>query len=287
MTSGHDRLVTIAMPVRNGAATLRHALDSLLRQTHRDIQIVVCDNASTDETPDIVREYADRDDRVRHVRREEAVSAIQNWRIAYEQVDSRYFMWAADDDVRADDAVEVLLEALEREPAAGLAFGDVVKFRDYARRLEQPVYPYACDTRGMGVARRLFMDKNGPFAPYGLFRTEVLTGYRWYDHTVSPDWPLFIYVLARTDIVQVDGATFYYKEPEVAVSAVDRARNQSYREMETCPTARLSWRCALAARDAARDRGSTRVVPVDFLIVFAGLLWANRHSIWKWALKRY
>jgi len=57
--------VSIALPVRNGCRTLPAALDSLLLQTEPDIEIVVVDHGSTDETPRILNRYARRDDRVR------------------------------------------------------------------------------------------------------------------------------------------------------------------------------------------------------------------------------
>jgi glycosyltransferase involved in cell wall biosynthesis len=52
--------VTVVIPVRNGARTLERCLRSLRAQTHRDLEIVVVDNASTDRTPDIARQLADR-----------------------------------------------------------------------------------------------------------------------------------------------------------------------------------------------------------------------------------
>lgn len=281
------RRVTVGVPVRNGAATLSHALDSLLRQTHTDLDIVICDNASTDETADVARRFMELDDRIRYMRQDHPVTVTANWATAYRAAKAPYFMWASDDDLRSDDFVQRLLEALERDPDVGLAFGEVYKFNDYDRLDTATPYHYTCSTRGIPVWKRLVMDKNGPFAPYGVFRTEVLARYRWYEHTVSPDWPLFIFILLVTDIVQVRGARFYYREGAVAVPAEQRAREQSYREIEKYPTLRLSWRCALAARDAAAVHDRRRFLILDFTLVFFGLLWQNRRLLVRWALKRY
>ncbi|XQL96278.1 glycosyltransferase family 2 protein [Brachybacterium sp. UNK5269] len=62
-------LVTVVIPVFNGARTLRQSVLSVLDQTCRDLELVVVDDGSTDETADIVEELARHDGRVRLVRR--------------------------------------------------------------------------------------------------------------------------------------------------------------------------------------------------------------------------
>jgi len=53
------------MPVYNGERYLKAALDSVLAQTFRDFELIISDNASTDATEEICREYAARDPRIR------------------------------------------------------------------------------------------------------------------------------------------------------------------------------------------------------------------------------
>ena len=61
------------MPVRNGERFLREALDSTLAQTLADLELIVVDDGSTDATPEILAEAAQRDPRV-HVQRQEPVA---------------------------------------------------------------------------------------------------------------------------------------------------------------------------------------------------------------------
>ena len=63
-----DPVVSIGLPVYNGERWLRSALDCLLGQTYRNIELVVCDNASTDATAALCAEYVERDPRVRYFR---------------------------------------------------------------------------------------------------------------------------------------------------------------------------------------------------------------------------
>ncbi len=67
--------VSIGMPVYNGAPFLAETLDSWLAQDMGDFELIVSDNASTDDTPRILEEYSRRDERLRIQRRSENVLA--------------------------------------------------------------------------------------------------------------------------------------------------------------------------------------------------------------------
>jgi len=59
-------IVSIGMPVYNGEKYIREALDSLLAQTFADFELVISDNASTDGTEAICRNYAEQDARIKY-----------------------------------------------------------------------------------------------------------------------------------------------------------------------------------------------------------------------------
>jgi glycosyltransferase involved in cell wall biosynthesis len=95
--------VSIGMPVYNGAQYIREALDSLLAQTFTDFELIISDNASTDNTQAICEEYARRDSRIRYVRQSENIGATSNFSFVLNQARSDLFMWAAHDDLWAPD----------------------------------------------------------------------------------------------------------------------------------------------------------------------------------------
>ena len=118
-------IVSIGVPVYNGARFLRRTLESLVAQTYTDLEIVICDNASTDDTARIAREFARSDDRVRYHRNETNIGAIPNFLRALELSSGKYFTWTAADDVRPVDAIERCVQALEAEPKAVMAHGPI------------------------------------------------------------------------------------------------------------------------------------------------------------------
>src|SRR2546421_5586268 len=80
--TAHAPTLSIGMPVYNGAQFISQSLDSLLKQTFSDFEIIICDNASEDATQAICREYARRDSRIRYYRNPANLGAGWNYRHA-------------------------------------------------------------------------------------------------------------------------------------------------------------------------------------------------------------
>ena len=109
-------LVSIGMPVYNGAHYLSSALDSILKQTYSNFELIISDNASTDKTEEICREYAVNDRRVKYLRQPQNIGPVKNFVFVLEQAKYKYFMWAAADDRKSYDFLEKNLEFLELNP---------------------------------------------------------------------------------------------------------------------------------------------------------------------------
>jgi glycosyltransferase involved in cell wall biosynthesis len=112
--------VGLGMPVYNGARFVAAALDSILAQTLTDFELVICDNASTDETEAICRAYAARDSRIRYVRNPVNIGAHPNHNLCFELARGRYFKWTPHDDMLAPDYLAACVQALEENPDAVL-----------------------------------------------------------------------------------------------------------------------------------------------------------------------
>jgi glycosyltransferase involved in cell wall biosynthesis len=114
-----EPLVSLGLPVYNGADFLRQALDSILAQTYRKWELILSDNASTDATESICREYAARDPRIRYYREPVNHGAIWNFNRVFDLAEGPLFRWTAHDDVAAP-------ELLERSVAVMLSHPEVV-----------------------------------------------------------------------------------------------------------------------------------------------------------------
>lgn len=91
-------LVSVGMPVYNGAPYIRESINSILSQSFEDMELIISDNASTDETEDICREFASADPRIRYVRNAANIGASDNYNAVFTLSAGTYFKWASSND---------------------------------------------------------------------------------------------------------------------------------------------------------------------------------------------
>ena len=130
----HPR-VSIGLPVYNGQRFLAQAVSSLLAQTYADFELVICDNASTDDTEAICRRFAAADPRVRYHRNETNLGAAPNFNRAFALSTGRYFKWAAHDDVYAPTYLARCVEVLDNDPTVVLCHSGAVIIDEEGREL--------------------------------------------------------------------------------------------------------------------------------------------------------
>lgn len=112
------RYTTIAVTVHNREKYLRQCLDSILAQTEKELDIVCVDDASTDSCPEILREYEEKDSRVRVCLLKENVGVQCARNKAVEMARGEYIIFVDDDDWLGSNCVEHCLDSFARYPDA-------------------------------------------------------------------------------------------------------------------------------------------------------------------------
>jgi glycosyltransferase involved in cell wall biosynthesis len=129
-----SKLITIGIPTYNRAGGyLRETLESALRQTYRNIEIVVSDNCSTDRTEEVVRGYDDP--RVVYVKHPQNIGAIRNYNYCLERARGEFFQLLHDDDVIDDDFIETCVKAAPTSGEVGVIQTGVRVIDDYGRQM--------------------------------------------------------------------------------------------------------------------------------------------------------
>jgi glycosyltransferase involved in cell wall biosynthesis len=112
--------ISVGMPVYNGSKYVVEAIESVLAQTFGDFELVISDNASTDATEDICRDFAARDARIRYVRNRQNRGAAWNFNRTFELATGDYFKWLAHDDAIGPQYLARTSEVLDQDPALAL-----------------------------------------------------------------------------------------------------------------------------------------------------------------------
>ncbi len=122
--------VSIVLPTFNGRRYLREALDSCLAQTYADWELIIVDDASSDETPVIIAEYVARDPRISAIRNEANRQLPASLNVGFAVARGRYFTWTSDDNAYRPDALSRMVAALEADPALGLVYAGATTIGD-------------------------------------------------------------------------------------------------------------------------------------------------------------
>jgi len=133
------------LPVYNGERYLEEALKALLSQTFEDFEIIISDNASTDQTEQICRRYAAQDGRIRCCRNAHNLGAAPNFNRTVELARGEYFQWACYDDLWLPEWLERCVEVLDRDPSVVVCHsltriidGKGSTIRDFRHHLVKP-----------------------------------------------------------------------------------------------------------------------------------------------------
>lgn len=252
-----EPLITVGMPVYNAGDRLRRAIDAMLAQTETNFELIISDNASTDEiTRTITEEYARRDQRIRLTRQPFNQGIVENFLWVAREAKGKYFLWAAHDDLWSDNYLAALSGRLEEAPQAILATA--------ATRVEQTAADSniickqftvpAAPNGDMWQTLDLFLKENICVWMYGMFRTSWL-------QPAAPDLADYA-VLSGGDrlwlfglildgpVVGDPAATFYYSDV-IGKAKRDRTLRSRTRflGLQIYHLTRLTW-----TRVPARDR---------------------------------
>lgn len=105
--------ISVCIPVFNGEAFIKEAIDSVLTQSYSDFEIVIVDNHSTDSTICIIKQY--NDPRIKLFRNESNIGMIPNWNRAMELAKGTYIKILPADDFLSPDCLKLEVDILEKD----------------------------------------------------------------------------------------------------------------------------------------------------------------------------
>jgi glycosyltransferase involved in cell wall biosynthesis len=250
--------VSIGLPVYNGERYLRDSIEALLAQTFTDFELIISDNASTDSTAEICREYAAQDPRIRYVRQPNNIGAAPNHNFVASEARGRFFKWASHDDLYHPDLVRQCVEALEAHPEVVLAHcWDA--YVDETGEMTS-LAPYLLDTANPSARARLrsLLYTPGGNDFYGVIRTDVLRRVRPHQTYYNADRTFMAGLVLAGPFHQVPRVLYFRREhPGRASHGTRRARA-----------------AALGPGRANRIRNPMLRMYVEYVLDFARAVWS-------------
>jgi glycosyltransferase involved in cell wall biosynthesis len=168
-----SRLASIVIPCYKGARFLPEAIESCLRQTHQQLEIIIVDDASPDNCAEIADHFARLDRRIRVIRHEKNGGVSRAFNTGFDAARGNYMIRLAQDDFFREDAVEAMVCHLESNAKVGLTYGNLQGITENGSILEavanMPEASQALSWRnGIGLCvmwRRVVWETVGQFDP--------------------------------------------------------------------------------------------------------------------------
>ena len=274
--------LTIGLPVYNGANYLADTLDSLLAQTFTDFELLISDNASTDETETICRDYAARDSRIVYMRNQKNLGAAANYNQVFEKARGEYFKWSGHDDPVEADFLDKSVAVLNAHPSVKLCYAKikVIDEQGKARPISRfhfghfKAKPQLQSSRPHRRFYHAVVASHPPGAIFGVMRRSLLEPTPLIGSYISSDLPLLGELALRGK---------FYEIPEYLLTRRVHAaqpwmasRDRSFREswfdparvsVKTHPQWRLFQEHCRAIARAAPDQ-KTRFICYGYMVLW-------------------
>jgi glycosyltransferase involved in cell wall biosynthesis len=233
-------LVSIGIPVRNGARFIREALDSALAQDYPQLEILISDNTSTDDTAAIVQEYTRRDARIRYWRNPADIGIVANFGRVLAEARGEYFTWLACDDILSyRNYVSKTVAFLEANRDVGLCSTDfdILDLAGPGKMLPWR-FPEIYPDRDPAEIRALYFSwPQAPacFAIYGMGRREVMAkapfegrSHRGSFAITHMEYPILLAVLKQARIVALPETLRTYRCNPQSAYHYENARTSGF-----------------------------------------------------------
>ena len=200
-------LISIVLPTYNGSRYLAKSVESCLSQSYRDIELIIVNDCSTDETRAIAENYAMADSRVRIINNDTNKRLPHSLNIGFASAKGEFLTWTSDDNYYMVNAIEVMVDHLKKKPDIGLVYADMWFIDDTG------------DIRG--YSRSVLL--NGTVSDLPIYNTvgacfmyrravwKVIGGYDAEKELVE-DWDYWLRVWLKFKIEHIPQGIYYYRQ---------------------------------------------------------------------------
>lgn len=126
MKNYNNILVSVIMPVYNGALYLKEAIDSILSQTHTNLELIIINDGSTDNSEEIIRSY--EDNRIRYIINEKNSGICVTLNKGLDIAEGKYIARMDCDDISVPERLQKQIEYMELNPSIGILGSDIIVF---------------------------------------------------------------------------------------------------------------------------------------------------------------
>lgn len=198
-----QKLVSIVLPVYNGANFLEESVSSCLKQSYQNIELIIVDDASEDESLDIAFSFKKNDSRVSIIKNNKNLKLPASLNVGFEKAKGDFLTWTSHDNMYKENAIEVMVDRIQKDMSDMVYAGYDLFDKDglaYHSRVSLPE-PY-------------FIFFLNPFGACFLFTNEIFESLNGYDASLFlvEDYEFWLRAfLGKKNISKIDKSLYFYR----------------------------------------------------------------------------
>jgi glycosyltransferase involved in cell wall biosynthesis len=233
--------ISIGLPVYNGEKFIRNRIESILKQTFQDFEIIISNNASTDSTEKICIELEKKDERIKYFKQKSNIGGMPNFNFVLSKATCEFFVWAAVDDIWDQEFLKINYEFLKinKEYVGCVTKEELIdsmddeiyiknfsKIRKILRNKLYAIRPnlYPINGKYYKKIRSILKSKSSNMM-YGLMKTECLKKSMINERFLGDEWPIMFNIVKYGNYFEIDKKMLFRREYGASWSGIlDLAR---------------------------------------------------------------
>ena len=220
-----EKLVSIVLPVYNGERFISESIESILKQSYKNIELIIVNDCSTDNTLSIIEEYKRKDSRIQIIHNAENKRLPASLNIGFSVARGEYYSWTSDDNIYSENAIGRLVEELESDSNCVLVYSDLVHIDEKGKIIKTshqfaPRYLSAANIIGAS-----FLYRKTAAEQVGLYNEKLF---------LAEDYEYWVRLAKTGKLRHISECLYYYREHGGSLTATrqEQIKAAAYKVME-------------------------------------------------------
>ncbi len=217
--------VSIILPVYNGAKYIAQSIESILAQTYKNLELIIVNDCSKDNTLEICNEYAKKDSRIKVISNSTNLKLPNTLNVGFDEATGDYYTWTSDDNLFRINAIEAMVNTLQKNPNLVMVYSNYTIIDDGGRCIEDINLADPQNIVNANVCGACF-----------LYTAEVAKKVGRYDANLflAEDYDYWIRIYRYGRMKHIHENLYYYRHHEDSLTETKKAsiQEQTYKAIE-------------------------------------------------------
>jgi len=276
--------ITIGMPTYNAENHVAEAIECVLNQSFGDLDLLISDNASTDNTENICRHYMNNDNRVKYFRHQQNLGATENYNFVFRKSRSELYKWHSSNDYFTENTIEKCIDVLDKFSEVVLCYPPTKLFNQSFDDAED--YDDNMIARSDSAVNRFFhvIDNmalnnvmNGVIRSNALQKTPLIREFPYADRNMVAELALL------GKIVSAEGCCFYRRMDAESATSLKSGREllAHFNPRLKRPVPYASWRIFSAYLSSLIRSNIGTISMAKALPMLGRRMWWAKGDLWE------